>query len=71
MDVLRYPVGGVGNRPVGQMDVALRGFDQRMAEQLGDGHHANTVHRGDRSPAVSEVVKPQTGQTCSLPMRSQ
>ena len=36
MDAVRYPVGGVRNGLVGQMDVALPGLDQRMAEQVAE-----------------------------------
>ena len=39
------------------MDVALRGLDQGVTEQLGDGHHVHAIHGGDRSPAVSEVMQ--------------
>ena len=45
------------------MGVALRGLDQGMTEQLGYGHHLHAVHGGDRSPVVTEVMKPQPGQT--------
>ena len=60
--MVRYPVGGVGNGPVWQMDVALGGLDQRMAEQLGDGHHVHAVHGGGGRPAMAKVVQPQAEQ---------
>ena len=62
MDAPRHPVGGVRNGLVGKMGVALRGLDQGMTEQLGDGHHVHAVHRGDRSPAMPNVMNPQSGQ---------
>ena len=61
-DAVRHPVGGVLGGAVGQMDVALGGLDQGMAEQLGNGHHVHAVHGGGGRPAMAKVVRPQAGQ---------
>ena len=62
MDAVRHPVGGVRDGLVRKVGVAFRGLDERMAEQLGDGHHVHAVHGGGRSPAMAEVMKAQAGQ---------
>ena len=52
-----------GNGLVGQVDVALGGFDQGVAEQLRNRHHVHAVHGGGRRPAMAKVVQPQAGQS--------
>ncbi len=62
MDAVRHPVGGGGNGPVGQVDIALRGLDQGVTEELRDRHHVQAVHGRDGCPAMAKVVQPQSGQ---------
>ena len=51
------------------MDATLGRLDQRVTEQLGDGHHVHSVHGGDRRLGVAKVVKPATpGSPASLRM---
>ena len=63
MDAVRYPVGDVRNGLVGKMGVTLRGLDQGVTEQFGDGYHVHAVHGGDRSPRMPKVMQPQSGQS--------
>ena len=58
----RHAVCGLCNGLVGEVDVSLRRLDQRVTEQLRDGHHVHAVHGGDRRPGVAQVVKPQARQ---------
>ncbi len=64
LDATRHAVSGVSNGLVGKIGVALRGLDQGVTEQLGDGHHVHAAHGGNRRPVVTKVVKPQAGQAC-------
>ena len=62
LDPARDPLGGLGHRAVGQVDVALCGLYEGVAQELGDGHHVDAVGGGDRGLGVAQVVKPQVGQ---------
>jgi len=59
--------GGVGDGPVRQVSVAPNGLDQRVTEQLYDGHHVHAVHRGGGRPRVPEVMQPQSRQARLAP----